>query len=67
MFMTDILEKNLANPGIKELRCCNFGSLLRSRFWGVTQRSLQKGGALRDTPNNGCEGDYNFGYKLCSV
>ena len=27
-------------------------------FWDVTQRSW--GGALRDIPKNGCEGDYPF-------
>jgi len=38
-------------------------SLLRSRFWDVTQRSRKRlsrkrlGGALRDIPKNGCEGD----------
>ena len=34
-------------------------------FWDVTQRSPQSsrffGGALRDIPKNGCEGDYHVG------
>ena len=32
-------------------------SLLRSRFRDVTQRSPLRG-ALRDIPEDGCEGDY---------
>ena len=34
---------------------------LAAVFWAVTQRSTQKkvGGALRDSPKNGCEGDYD--------
>ena len=36
---------------------------LAAVFWAVTQRSPQKklllGGALRDCPKNGCEGDYS--------
>ena len=34
---------------------CMVSSLLRSRYRVVTQSSS---GALRDEPNNGCEGDY---------
>ena len=31
-------------------------------FWDVTQRSPQRG-TLRDIPENGCEGDYDWSSK----
>ena len=55
-----VAEKIFINENLTARRVVSLAAV----FWAVTQRSTQEkrlGGALRDSPKNGCEGDYEEG------